>query len=438
MEGSLGSYYKTPNISYVVFATRSLVNETLGMTRRVLRDVPEQFVAERFKESFDYLMGKSRQLVPMSKDALLDCYSGAKRKRYALAVENLNTRSLEKRDFRIKSFVKRARTDDISKYPRMVHHRSYEAIFELLRYVKPLEHKLYKMKIRVNNFESVGPVVAKGLNGDRRAELIKRKFDQFKDPCVMSLDCYSFELHNSSEYLEVENEMMKAHYAHDKYFRWMCSFLIHHTGMTLCGQKWTKSGSRVSGDAHTGYGNTLAMVMCMIQLAYDLPELKFDILSDGDDTLLFLEKGSIEFDYLMEHFANFGHELRLDKIAYIFEDILFCQHRFTDGCMVRDPVEIMEKAMVILSKPTSIKSYYAGLGKGLRAVYGTIPELDGMIAELISLDPQAEPSKQYWLKHPNAGRLSSGRIWDLYGSDISSVEQEVQNLVQFLKSSPTA
>jgi hypothetical protein len=433
--GRLGDFVTTQNTSYEVFSNSSLYNEEVALTKRLLRNVEEEYQEDLFQEAITHLMGKAKQLNPMKKEQLLDCYSGSKLKRYQAAVLNLAQTPLVKGDFRIQSFVKKERTNDLSKYPRMVHHRNYEAIFEMLRYVKPLEHKLYKMKFNVNGFQSRGPVVAKGLNGNLRASLIIDKMNQFENPCVLSLDCSSFELHVAEGYLQFENKFMCAHYAQDCYFRWMTSNIISHRGRTSNGQKWSRRGGRVSGDAHTGYGNTLAMILCMTQFAYDFPQTKFDILSDGDDTLMFFETGNVNFNQVQEHFTHFGHELRLDNIAYSFEEVLFCQHRFSGEVMIRNPETIILKALTAISQQArqDPRSYYAGIGKGLRATYGVIPELKYSIDMLVSLDPDALPSYDYWLQKPQIGSLDAGIIYDFFDFDQEFIDLEVQSLVLALQ-----
>lgn len=435
MTGHSGTFFKTPNIPYEVWSAKSKDNDVLALKRRLLRAVPEIFIPADFVQAKQYLLNRARQLEPMTRIQLLDCYSGAKRNRYRLAMENLDMSPLEKRHFEIASFVKRERFDDYQKYPRMVHHREYEAIFEMLRYIKPLEHFLYKKKIRVNSFQSIGTNVAKGMNGNERYEAIYNKFNNFDRCEVLSLDCSSFELHTSYEYLEYENEIMESHYKNDKYFRWICSNLLDNKGRTQNGVKWARRGGRVSGDAHTGFGNTMFMLLVMIQYAYDHPNFKFDVLSDGDDTLMFYEQGTLQAEDIISHFARAGHELRVDGIARAIEDIIFCQHRFIEGCMVRDPKEILEKSLVVVNSLTEVspRDYFAGVGKGLLAVYGVIPEMVPIFTKMANLNPESPITNQYWLKHPQVGKLPPGRIFDLFGSDCSSAIEEAENLVSYLQ-----
>lgn len=434
MNGHLGTFYKTPNVPYHVWSARSQTNDILGLTRRLLRPVPTRFDPNRFEGATDYFIQRARQLRPMSREQLLECYVGAKKTRYALACENLALTPLAKRDFEISSFTKRERCNDFTKYPRMVHHRSYEAIFELLRYIKPLEHFLYKKKIRVNGLQSETTNVAKGLNGNRRAEIIRQKFESIHNCEVLSLDCSSFELHTSLVYLLSENNIMMAHYKHDKYFRWMCSNLLINFGRTDNGVRWSRRGGRVSGDAHTGFGNTLCMLLIVTQFAMDNPHIRLDTLSDGDDTLLFYEKGTVTVQQITEHFAAAGHELRVDNVTDDYEKILFCQHRFIDGVMVRDPKEILEKALTVTNSLTEIspRDYFASIGKGLKAVYGVIPEIRTAANMLIELNPDVPATEQYWLKHPQTGEIEVGRISDIFDTDYSMAVEEVKNLVSFL------
>jgi len=437
-EADLGTYINDELSEYEVFSSRCPTNEKLALTRRFLREVPEVYLRDQFQEAFAYFHDLVRQLKPMTPERLLDCYSGVKRRRYASAYEHLLNNPLEKKHFLIQSFAKKERTKDISGYPRMVHHISYEAMFELLRYIKPIEQKFYKIRIDINGLRCAGTSVAKGLNGVQRFKLIQRKLSRFKNPCILSLDCSSFELHVAREYLLDENQLFSAFYKYDKYFEEMLSYMVDHRGFTQCGHKWSKKGGRVSGIPHTALGNTLCMLVAIVQLAYNLPRLELDVLSDGDDTLLFMERDTLDLRVLVEHFHTLGHELRVDKVSYSLEDVLFCQHRFLDGGMVRCPEEILNKALVGISPlaQSHTLGYYCGIGHGLRATYGFIPELVPSINALIALSSTPAQVNEYWLSmRQDVQPLSSGRIFDIYPDcDIFAAEQRVFKFCDLIRS----
>jgi hypothetical protein len=172
----------------------------------------------------------------------------------------------------------------------------------------------------------------------------------------------------------------------------------------------------------------------MVQYALDNPGFNFDVLSDGDDTLMFYEKGTLTIDSIVDHFALAGHELRVDGVTDVFSDILFCQHRFVGDVMVRNPEEIMEKALTVTNSLTQVSptDYFAGIGKGLLAVYGVIPEMRSIAKMLIDLNPNAPHTSVYWLKFPQEGELAVGEIFNLYPCDLSLVIEETRNLVSYL------
>lgn len=433
-KASSDSYLKLSILDFEVFGSTQH-NESLGLARRLLRDVPERFVVDDFIEAGNYIFfNLVKQLQKLTPDQLLSHYSGGKKKKYQKAYADLLDFPLTPKHFYATSFVKKARVSDVSEYPRMVHFRKYGAIFELLRYVKPIEACLYKQKLRVNQLISVGRCVAKGRNGSQRAKDIEKKWDAFKDPECLSLDCSSFELHVSKDYLEMENLLLRAFYKRDKYLKWMLKNMLYNTGFTMCNMKWSRTGGRISGDAHTGLGNTLAMLVCVIGLSFRYPMIKMDCYSDGDDTLLFLERGSLDYQLIVEHFAAFGHELRLDGVAHVIEDIVFCKHHLLDGFYIRNPLEIVQKSLVILnSSVTSVEKlieHLGALGKGIMASYGCIPELRRFINVMISFDKNAEPSSEFWLNYlRQEGSLAVGRIYDVYDFDSSALESIVDILV---------
>jgi hypothetical protein len=431
-------YIKLSTVDYEVFDPAQ-ENEMCALSRRFLREVPEVFDAVKFRPAINwFLENKVRQLNTLTSEQLLSHYSGGKLKRYVRAYDNLCKSGLEMKHFAISSFVKKERVKEISNYPRMVHHREYEAIFELLRYIKPLEQKVFQYTYRLNGFESIGRVVAKGRNGNQRFRDVKRKWEGFNNPVCLSLDCSSFELHVDIEYLKMENEIVRAFYAQDSKLKWMLDNMLLQSGSTGNGVQWSRDGGRVSGDAHTGFGNTLSMVICIIGLALEFPNVKIDMYSDGDDTLLFLEKDALTDAQVIDHFSSFGHELRLDAKSENFSDIVFCQHKFADGFLVRSPLLIVEKALVILQvmPDDELYAHLAALGTCIEAAYGTIPELDEFIKTMKSFGNAKITQDMLWEYNTNAGRLDAGVIFDYFDYDQSLLDSYVDNLMYISNTRP--
>jgi hypothetical protein len=429
--GKRGTYTSYALSGYMVWETNSIKNERLAITRRLLQQPTFNFRPNTLDGAVRYFRNRAKPLEPMERESVINGYGGAKKQRYQRAADSLDHEELTRADFKISSFVKAERVLDIEKYPRMVHFRNYRQILELLRYIKPIEHTLYKKRLVVPRTElrSTGRCVAKGLNGNERYELIKSKFDSFENPVCLSLDCSSFELHVARGYLIEEFRILRSYYKGDKYLEWILSNMLDNKGMTKMGQRWRRRGGRVSGDALTGLGNTLAMLVIMVQYAKDNPNIEFDILSDGDDTLFFCNERDLDEESIQNAFREAGHLLRVDGKANCLGDIIFCQHKPLDGSMVRSPMEIIEKCLVVPRKVNDYYDHVAGVAKGLRAVYGNIPELRHTLDLVIKLSPTAKISDEYWLRFPQTGLIEVGRIWDAFpGGGLEGINIVLNNM----------
>ena len=433
-DGRAGEYWHAG--LYEMYATKSIRNERLALTRRLLREPTYRCDITRLQEGREFLGRRKRGLTPLTTQELLDKYGGMKLARYQQAVSELEAYGLHVEDFKISSFVKKERVNDRTTYPRMVHHRDYKAIFEVLRYVKVFEKKFYQFEHNINGFMTEGRVVAKGLNGNQRHDLIKRKFDRFSHCQVLSLDCSSFELHVSIEIMEAYFSYVSGFYPSDSYLKWMFSHMIHHFGRTMMGQKWSRTdGGLISGDAITSSLATYLMVLACVQYSIETG-IEIDFLSDGDDTLMFFEEGSVDFTHLQAFFADIGFLLRLDGVTTVFEEIIFCQHRFVDGCMIRNPEEIISKALTICSNSfyDDPEAYISSLGKCLKSVYGVIPEMVPIFDTLITVDREIELG-DYWLKMPQEKSIAEGAIFDYFEFDLELLQSLADQASQFSPSS---
>jgi len=102
--------------------------------------------------------------------------------------------------------------------------------------------------------------VGKGLNPRQRANLIVRKFNQFRDCVVFEVDGKAFEAHVTVPQLEQEHSVYDVAYQ-DARLRKVLSRQLELAGVTANGVKFSRPGGRASGDYNTGMGNTLVMLL---------------------------------------------------------------------------------------------------------------------------------------------------------------------------------
>nr|UYZ32451.1 RNA-dependent RNA polymerase [Alternaria dianthicola umbra-like virus 1] len=257
-------------------------------------------------------------------------YTGAMRLRYLKAEESLRLDGpITSVDSKLGAFLK-AEKFGYGKYgkPRMIFPRSPRYNLKLASFLKPFEHWLwgYLTGRRLwggNNTR----VVAKGLNGGARAQLIGRKFKTFTDCVVFEVDGSAFEAHVDSWQLEAEHGVyMAAHSGAPELARLLARQLVNE-GNTPGGLRFSRAGGRASGDFNTGMGNTLIMLAVVVAVLRHL-KVPFDVLVDGDNALVFLSQ--CDSARVCSRFAELallfsGHEMVLENPVTTMEHIRFGQ-----------------------------------------------------------------------------------------------------------------
>lgn len=137
-------------------------------------------------------------------DQVIESYTGKKRLRYANAKQEI----LEGRyvSSKLKVFVK----VETSLYkekknfptPRPIQFREFPYALEFATLIKPIEHVTYPMC----GLPSTGslPCIAKNLNSRERADLLRRKFDSFKDPHCYMLDAHRYDAHVNTAHIRAK------------------------------------------------------------------------------------------------------------------------------------------------------------------------------------------------------------------------------------------
>lgn len=360
-------------------------NERVAIHNRVLKKVPLMTVAG--EKMGRRVVKHLRQLhLPLEDDeTFLSRYSGAKRKRYAKAIEENGLFGPPPWMGKITMFVKNESFNPILKRnpdPRAIQFRDANYAAELASYLKPIEHHIYNTHLYGKSY-GVGRVIGKGLNMHDRAKLIVRKFDNIDNCVVVSIDASRFDLHVNKKLLQLEHAYYRK-FNNDPRFAELLAMQLENRGSTRSGFRYQVEGGRMSGDMNTGLGNCVISLIMFQALQKRLGK-KMDLLVDGDDALLFISRqhlAQLESE-ITSHYLEFGMEIKVEETAYTIEQINWCQTRpiCVGGkwVMVRDPRRTLSNVLVSKKwQPYRQRDYMAAIALCEMSLNRGVPVLQAM------------------------------------------------------------
>lgn len=256
-------------------------------------------------------------------------YSGNKKLRYERAVDEYQAFGLSEKDFTVKMFIKKERFDPLSKVnpdPRAIQFRGAKFCVALAAYLQPIEHKIYGVDYFGRGVPPSRNIV-KGLNSAQRAMLLVEKARHFRDPRFIGFDASRFDKHVSLELLRLEHSVY-LFFNPDPYFAWLLSKQLINVGLSGKGLKYVVQGRRMSGDMNTAVGNCLIMLMVLHSYLVALGVEKWDIIDDGDDSVVIVE--AERADLLVEHaesMTRYGMTMKVECVTADIHQIDFCQSR---------------------------------------------------------------------------------------------------------------
>lgn len=265
---------------------------------------------------------------PVSRDEFVDYYKGPRRHTYERAVASLVLKPICPRDARLKTFVKAEKINFTLKHdpaPRVIQPREPRFNVEVGKYLRPIEHKIYDAIDDL--FES--PTIMSKYNSIQLAAILKSKFDSTPKCAVIGLDASRFDQHVSTQALKFEHSVYDAIFKSSE-LRNLLQQQLTNIGYAKGNDGWfkyTKKGSRMSGDMNTSLGNKL--LMCLMCKAYlDSKHIEYDFANNGDDCLVFIQKKHLpKLSDLREYFMQFGFNMKCEEPVYNLEQVEFCQCR---------------------------------------------------------------------------------------------------------------
>lgn len=331
-----------------------------------------------------------KDLKPVSYQTVIDGYTGGKKKAYVRALIQLNTTGYLPKYATVKMFVKpdRAPIEELGqKAPRAIQYRTMQYNLEASRYIKAYEHEFYQLTF---GSASKTRCVAKGLNQYQRAQLLMTKAEAFDRPLYLLLDHSKFDSTINEEHLRTTHKKYQRAFRSRK-LQMLLNSQLKNTCYSKHGIKYRASGTRMSGDPDTGCGNTLINMDCMLGFLASNNISKYDIIMDGDDSIVIIEQGT---EYETTYFERVGFTTKLEVTTNIHE-AEFCQARLvmaTTPVMVRNPARVLSHHLVCRRNypPSRYAAWLAANGECEMSVNAGVPVIQAWASQLASLTDKRE------------------------------------------------
>jgi len=340
--------------------------------RNIIAPIPHAFNKQYFRE-FRRLVDVNMPNLPrLSRQQVVDRYTGSKRRVYEEAYQSLCRESLSRKDSKLHMFVKFEK-QDLGKAPRGINPRDPRFNLELGRYLKHAEKPFFKAINKA--FQSVtNHTVIKGLNADESARVLHQKWLRFNEPVAIGLDAEKFDAHVSVQALQFEHSFYTDQYPGDSQLKRMLLWQLRNGGTAYAADgkvKFSIAGTRSSGDLNTSLGNCL--IMCGSIYAYARQRgVTIELANNGDDCVVMCERSeqSKFLAGLEGWFRHRGFSMVAEEPVYEFERIEFCQTKpiltSAGWRMVRNHAAVFKKdpmCLVSISNDKTFRKWLYAVGE---------------------------------------------------------------------------
>jgi len=397
--------YKTPHVgpdSAMGIHNNSLRNLRRGLLERVffveldgtlqpppqpLRDV----FAARAGDVRKRLLKVLPKLTPWSAEQFCATYVGRRRATYEATARELTTRLISRQDGYLRTFVKAEKVDFTVKgdpAPRVIQPRAPAYILETGRYLKQMEHPVFRGLADVwGHRRDGGKVVMKGLSPYGVAEQLQGKWLARTRPVAVGLDASRFDQHVSAQALMFEHSIyLNCFVGEDRaYLKQLLEWQVSNKGVGRASDgyvKYTVDGCRGSGDINTSLGNCLLMCVLVKAFCESVGLTRVDLANNGDDCVLFMEEEDLHrLTTLKAWFRDMGFTMKVEEPVREFERIEFCQGHpvwTPEGwLMVRNLKTALSKdAITILDMRYHAKRVWHAVGTCGLSIAGGVPVFD--------------------------------------------------------------
>lgn len=363
-------------------------------------------VIEKMSRFLDAMKPLSVYTHPWNRKCFALSYTGQKRERYLKAAAQLDNDGLLAIDCWLKFFMKFEVFNNTTKpnpSPRGINPPGDKYLVELGRYIKPIEHLVYKAVETLFGYK----VIVKGLNQDDRGRLIEASWKSFDDPVAIMLDASKFEQSVSSECIEFEYQLYSQYYKGDKLFAYMMrkQKLWRGKARSSNGKLSFKiEGVRASGTNNTASGNCcisagfLYDILCILRKR----DSSFDFRShvDGDDVVVIMSRSHARMfrEFAGPYYAEASFRMKMEATVDILEHIDFCQSRpVYDGdhyVMLRNMKASLSKDAVSkkpLDNRKIFEKWSAAVGMGGLSCTGGMPVHQSFYGCFVRASNNAKP-----------------------------------------------
>nr|WPR18238.1 MAG: RNA-dependent RNA polymerase [Crogonang virus 164] len=318
----------------------------VGTTFSAPPPVDKGLFAGRMQEFRGELLKRCRPATKMSLEEVVETYTGRRRTIYQNAYNHLIRIGLSRAHARSIAFVKMELVNP-GKAPRCIQPRDPVYNLCLGRYVKSIEHDLYRA---IGKVFGDGPTVMKGYNVSQIGGIIRGKFHSFRDPVGMGLDATKFDMHVSEAALGWEHGVYLEMFKGCRKLRKLLQWQMDNKGAGYCADgklKYSVRGRRFSGDMNTGLGNCLLMSGMVWSYAREIG-VDIKLVNNGDDCVVMMEREHLNrFQAgLDKWFLEMGFRMVCETPVYQLHEIEFCQMH---------PIEIGEECRMVRNLPAMLR-----------------------------------------------------------------------------------
>jgi len=386
------------------------------------------------------IMKNAKRVPPMALSLVPYLYTGRRFTIYMNAVESLFKKALTTRDSKVMAFVKveklpwKLLNGVWALVPRLIQPRNARYLVSLLRYIRPIEHSVYRSIDRL----FMSPTVIKGYNAVDAAKIIAEKWFHRPGCVAIGCDASRWDQCVSKEALAYEADILAAFCAGSVVeLRWLLDMQRRTRGTIKADDgvaRYTTDGGRCSGDPNTALGNCLLMCGMMYSFLLELglsPRRDYDLLNNGDDCVILCSRRHerIITAALSPWFHKMGFVMKIEPTVDVLERLEFCQTHPVQIAgqwrMVRNLSAATKDTLFNKPVPTdkAFQDLVHSVGMAGQALASGVPVFQEMYARMISNTPRGQV-----ITDPT---LHGGLFWWSAGMEAKYVEIDAGTRVSF-------
>lgn len=345
-------------------------NVLRGLRGRLLAERPPIVDLSGFKWAMRRLADLCRafDVTPWSYERVLGVYTGRKLRKYRAAYDDLLGGKWSSKEARVTVFSKvealaQRDSNTIVYDPRIVCFRGNMFNLKFARFTKPLDGTLKTLKNtgRLTGLKSGLRLFSKGLNDEQLANLVLAKH-AIVGGKIVGLDMKRFDGSVTREHLKAVHSVYRSMIRDDELDELLNLRLRKIIGRSFHGIRFTSDPAMFSGEMDTSLADSLLCLGAVVGAMKQLGISGYDIVVDGDDSLIFVKDVNVE--ELIGEILKFGFRATLECETSDLDDVVYNRKKIVDlgsgvSKMVRDPVRVCSQAFVTYRHHATEKEYWS-------------------------------------------------------------------------------